>query len=494
MSQLLNLLLHASILCIILGCAVDPSYEGIVSPSRESTWIPQEKPIYLIDESEVPPEGINCSEPMTLCSLIDFALKNNPQTAISWSQARAAAYSWESSKSLYYPQIDLQDSYTWQDLILDNPPTTTSQTTTDVIAISTPISDDSSETGFIGGISQVILQQITASYLLLDFGGRSAAIESTRQALIAANWVHNRVIQTVIYNVLQAYYQFIAAKSLVTAREEDLENAKKTLESASAQYEAGVNNIVDFLQAKASYFNAKLQLEVQVGQLKISLGQLLTTVGLPANQTLDVTGIPDDIPIHLVSQNLDQLICIAKQERPDLDAFYANYYQKAADYKVAYSAIFPTLTANGIASRTDNLTFSNQNQNYYAAIVTLNFPIFSGFFYDNQIRKAYEDMETAYANILNAEEQVFLEVVTSYYSYQTAVQALQSSQEFLIYAQEAFNATSVGYQSGTNTIVDVLNTQAALSNAKTSTIQSKTQWAIALSNIAYSAGFLSDSF
>ena len=193
---------------------------------------------------------------------------------------------------------------------------------------------------FTGG-QQWITSDISLSYLLLDFGGRCASIAQARDALWAANWTHNRMVQTVIVNVLNTYYNYIYALGLREAREQDLQDAQKSLEAAQAQFDAGVTTKVDLLQIQALYFNAKLQLESARGQVKTTLGQLATAVGWPADSCIQIAPLPSELPLDLVADDMCCLLTRAKDSRPDLASAYAAYLESKAAVTVAESNSLP---------------------------------------------------------------------------------------------------------------------------------------------------------
>ena len=54
----------------------------------------------------MPPDIAERIAKLTLTDIVDLALRNNPATRLSWSNARSAAAAYGSSKGAYYPTID----------------------------------------------------------------------------------------------------------------------------------------------------------------------------------------------------------------------------------------------------------------------------------------------------------------------------------------------------------------------------------------------------
>ena len=60
--------------------------------------------------------------------------------------------------------------------------------------------------GFITANLQEAFPQLTVKYLLLDFGGRAAAVEAAGQLSIAGNVAFTAAHQQLIFNVARAYF------------------------------------------------------------------------------------------------------------------------------------------------------------------------------------------------------------------------------------------------------------------------------------------------
>lgn len=408
----------------------------------------------------------NFSHPLDMAEMIDIGLRNNPFTKIAWANARATAFNWEASKSQLYPQIVGEG-------ILSHV-------------------DQEGPLIVLPKHYNTFFDELTVDYLLLDFGGRSASIEGARQALLTANWMYNRAIQSVIVSVLNSYLNLIGSKAALEAREQDLKDSQTNLDAATRLYQAGVKNRIDFLLAESDFIQAKLALVTVAGQVKTNTGILSNAMGLPASMTFDVLPLPEELPLSVASKDMTELMTIAKQKRPDLEAAYANWQEKKADIVVARSAGLPTLSSTVLLEHTDFFHHSMFNFHMNTSSLVLNIPIFSGFLYENQERAARSRAKQAYAEMKNLESNILLEVVTNYNALLTAEDQIKYSKEFLSYATETYNAVLINYKEGVSSIIDLLKSQGDLSNARAAYIQSRTQWAISLANLAYSTGTLNN--
>ncbi len=405
---------------------------------------------------------------LALADLVDVALRINPATQSSWEQARAAAADWAVSRGDYYPTISGDAS-------------------------GYGMGGDSSS-GYYGSVA------LGLSYLLLDFGGRAATVESAHQALMAANWNHNQTIQDILRNVPQAYYTYLGNRAQVRASESDLEEALTSLKSTEQRKTAGVSTIADVLQARARVDQVRLYLVSNRGAVKISRGNLATAVGWPANAEFDVAEGPEDLPLNTMTENTQTLIRLALRDRSDLAAARAAVQQSKAALKKAESDLWPKLVAtgnvgwsgiDGSMSGSDYAesggNISSSGVGYYGGL-SLQIPIFEGFSLRNKIRSAKASLKATRADLRQKEESVISEVWSAFYNMQTAAQQVDSSETLLISSKESFRVSLARYRAGVAEIVELLNAQSTLTSARTQRVQARTDLFISYAELLHAIG------
>lgn len=467
----------------------DPSSTGLTAYKPGTAWEPPEDYTRLCAPIELDPElegqRADLTKTMDLGDLINVALLNNPLTERTWSQARAAAFNLGAAKSQYYPAVELDEFYSWNDS--NFVPKKLVQNSTDTTNTNVGINTGNA---FGKNSFQQLSSSIIITYLLMDFGGRSASVEAARQALYISNWGYNQSIQDVILEVLRAYYNYLLNIASVEATEENLKDVTKNLEAAQQLFTAGLTTRVDVLQAKSNLANTQYQLENFKGQVKIALGAVATALGLPANVVLTIDRKPETVPVKGISGSLEELMDLALVYRADLAQKQAAYMQARANLIVARSEGLPIVTGSMNFNRGDYFKSSLLRSHNYISMIEVTVPLFQGFYYENNIRQARANIDAAYADWQDQETIILNGVLSSYYAVKTAEESLKFSEEFLKYSQEAYDATLAGYKAGTITFLDVLASQTSLANARSQVIQTRVAWAQALSSLAYAIGLL----
>lgn len=460
------------IFTLTLSCShglpeLDPYEKASEAPGVE--WQPSqeeyEKSFELEPLPTVPEDLEDQVGSLTLSQLIDVALANNPTTEIAWQEARSAAAAWAQARGLYYPDVSGQAGYFYA-------------------------RDGGSNAGGDAFQEQYAQGGFTLDYLLLDFGGREAEIDAARLALINANWNQNDAIQEVLNEVAVNFYTYIGSKALVIADETSLEEAETSLEAAELRLEAGVGTLPDVLQARAELAQVQLLLVEDRGNVEIFRGELATSVGWPSNTDFDVADPIDELPLNALSDNVNDLIDVAMENRPDLAAVQATVRERQAELKQAKTAFFPEISATGQIFRFwvrpdggDSQYFTN-----YLIGVQLQVPIFQGFTLINAVREANADLESAKAALKLQEQIVIDDVWASYYEFRTAVQSLEAAEVLLQSSLESYNASLELYQNGVGDIIELLTAQTTLADARAEQVETTTEVFTSYANLINALG------
>lgn len=476
---------------ILLLCGCEPFYDPVfnddVPTSPGSTW--DQIPIIVKPTVENPYKLEDLSGTMSLSQLLDIALFNNPSTRVSWNAARAAAYAYHASLSPYYPWLSYNGTL-GAETIKGTTSTTVAAQNQGTTNPTTPakLTSQHPQSFFTTQVNTLNL-----TYLLLDFGGRSANAELALQTLYASNWQHDFVMQQVMLSVLNAYTSFIGNKGLVVAFEQDLKDAQVALNAATVMRKAGLATLNDVLLTQSTLELTRTNLIQAEGAEKTSFGEILIAVGFPPDADITVEDLPQKLPVMEISGDISNLLELAKERRPDLGIAIAAIKQQEAQLALSYSNSMPILTGNANWNQIRFISPKQASGYTENAFFEVSFPIFQGYFFMNQQRQLRAQIEEAMANLDVQVSAVYSQVLTNYYAYKSAEAALPSAEAAVEYSQRAYRGFVVQYKTGTASILDVLNALTALSNARAQQVVVRTQWAAALANLAFSVGVLTES-
>ncbi len=456
---------------LLAGCVHNPPRvygEPGTAPSPDKPWTPPERIVHAAKAAKtstgtIPEDLLEKSKDLTLLDIVDIALRNSPQTAAAWSQARSAAAAYGSQKGNYYPQLDASASVTRTQGNFAN--------------------------GQISYYQRSYQPSADLTWLLYDFGGRKAAVSEKRDALIAADFSHNAMIQNVVLTVEQAYYQYLTAKALYQSQESALKEAHTNLSAAQDRHKAGLATIADVLQARTALAQAQLQMDSFEGQIQTTRGALATAMGLPANVPYDV-GQPSGQPeVENTLGEVDNYLDKALENRPDLAAAKANALKASAHVSKIRAEAYPSLTGSATVGRTYYDSHDLYGNSYTAGIY-LKVPLFTGFSHQYDVLQARADEDTARSQFQSKEQEVTYQVWSSYYALRTAKQRVITSRDLLKSATESQEVALGRYKAGVGSILDLLAAQSALQNARAQRVQADSDWYMAKAQLAHDTGTL----
>lgn len=477
---------YSSIL-ILSGCGVN---RAVIDPWSYAPddpycfWLPDSKAGVLACEKECLPEVPSKDQILSLAEVLDIALINNPQTQVTWAEARVAAAQYAGTQSALLPNITGTYSYmSSRQAFLSSIVTLTSGSTSSS-ASSTPLNALFAITQDQWG------PQLALTYNILDFGQRRATSEAARYSLYFANYTHNREVQTILETVTQDFYNLLYQWKLLQAYEMDVATAQETYDSASLALSTGVQDISDVLQAKTQLLQVQIQLISQKQNIVNALTTLLNDMGLPANYDISLQQMPTEYPEKIDLLPLNDWIETAKENRPDLLAARASVHSAEQSLKAANRAWMPNVN---YALNFGTTTFSgNFNDKYdYTSTISVSMPIFAGFSYRNAIRQAEAAEEQAEATLKQVELAALQQVTAAYSDVSVSLDTLKSANILLKATEEQYEVAIAQYRAGTGNILEVASAQSALFDARARVVSSMKGWLTSLATLSYQTGTLS---
>lgn len=460
--------------CYVNRAVIDPwSY----APSGSCCyWLPDCKGGALAcDPSVLCPDLPDPNHVLSLAEVLDIALLQNTQTQITWAQARQAAAQYGQSQSSAFPNISIDYYRTHQRSTF-----LTSQVEPNATIIQNEVlvSDEI----FWG-------PQANLSYTIFDFGVLRYTSEAARYALYFADYTHNDAIQSVMETITLDYYNALAQKQLLIAKEADLATSLETLAAADLGFAQGARNLSDVLEARTQTLLAEINLFAQHQTLNTANATLLDDMGLPSNTPFQLARLPIVNPASISLDPLDTYIELAYQCRPDLLGARATLASAEMSLKAAKRQWLPQLDYSLQIGKTYWQGGFQDDYNFISTF-TVSMPLFTGFYIRNQIKLSQAEVEAAVAELRQMELEVIKDLTTAHYNVGIAFETLKAANRFLEVTQEQYKVAIAQYREGVNTILDVVSAQSSLFNARAQQAEATQQWFSSLATLSYSAGII----
>ncbi len=427
-----------------------------------SLAVPVAEPLSLaVPVAESLSLAVLVAEPLSLAELVDIALKNNPETEKVWSNVKRAQAAIGVAKSDEYPHLNASGSLT-----------------------------HAREVKFPNGPNTVFTSygaELNLNYLLCDFGETRAAVRATKEALQSAKWWADFAIQKIIAEVAADYYEYLNASQLLLTREDSFQDAKMILDAADELFKAGLRASNDSITAKAAVAEIQMGLAQQKADVAIAYGKLLIALGLPIETRLQIQTAAEGIQNPLFKEGIATLIQSAEEHRADLMAKRASLSEMNAYVTQARRAPLPKLRALGQGGWLEYGKHRGNGYNYSAG-VALDIPLFQGFKYSYLQKQALANAEMTGAELKELQNQIAFEVLSYSERVKAAEEAMHYSGEFFGDASRSYGCSIEGYKAGLINIFDLLHSQRFLADARIKNAQARTEWLVALSQLAFAIG------
>lgn len=318
------------------------------------------------------------------------------------------------------------------------------------------------------------------------FNGQGVSITLTQPLINLSTWENARygrkqdaqaqvnywlAQQNLIFRVAQAYFDLLKAMDLLEATQTQREAFEGFFEQSRQKYKTGLIAITDMEIAKARRDNAAASEVSAAKALEDQRGVLESLINRPV---LSIYRLKPDLPLQEPTpNNRCDWVRQALDENFTLQSARYDLVLARSTLKNSYFQHVPTLSLNANWNKTTQANFFNDMSSQpivrpilSTATLNLNIPIFAGGGTQAKAResaflyqKSAYDLENQHRETERLTEQYFRGI----YSQIEKAKALKQSQ---VSNQVALEATKSSFEHGTRTIVDVLNAETDLINAK----------------------------
>jgi outer membrane protein TolC len=467
-------------------------------PSSDKVWLPPKLSDYenqlagqRFHESETGSRAsINPRKTYNLAELIDIAERNNPETRVAWERARQAAAAVGLSESAYYPFLVASAAAGYDRAFIPFPTLTAN-----------PTHPSLSNVRITGGGSlvteaQVYRGELSAKWLLLDFGERSAVVAAAREQLMMANVGFNGTHQKIVFQVTDRFYQLGTARQKVLVSQSALEAAQTVEQAVQARIDNGLATKPELLQAQQQTAQTEFDVEATTGAESDARVALVESIGLLPTVPLHVADLGQRSTSEQTNSSVDELIERALSQRPDLVAKLANVHAKEHGIRKVRAEYYPKVAVDAHVTETE-LDVSIKNSPYfgdtrptYGVFLTASVPIFDGFGRRHKMEMAEAELHGAENELAGARDSAVREVWKAYTDFKTALRKQDSATKLVTASQNAFDAVLESYQNGLSTYPEIVSAQRNLASA--GSVSHDTQSAIftAATALALSTGDL----
>ena len=285
-----------------------------------------------------------------------------------------------------------------------------------------------------------------------------------------------------------AYFNVLVQLETLAAAEAAETALKKQFDYASKRLEVGLAPITDVHEARAQFDSARANTILARNAVEDAYQALSEITGQPIRT---LKALPDDFqPSAPEGRDLEGWVQAARENNPALAATQARVDAANASVDTARAGHLPTLYAgagyNDSKSWGENTFSGTFGGNQFSSTnpidnesrgpsvgLTLSVPIFSGGATQSRVRQALAERDAAQDGLEQQKRALERSTRNAYQTVIAGISEVEARRLALVSAQSAYDASQVGLEVGTRTVLDVLNNQRNLFNAQLAFAQAK---------------------
>jgi outer membrane protein len=331
--------------------------------------------------------------------------------------------------------------------------------------------------------------------------GNWVALKKADAQVAQAEADYQAAQQDLMGRVSQRYFDVLAAQDDLDAQRGNLQSVNRQLEQAEKRYEVGLIAVTDVQEARAAHDSGAAALIASKRQLA-SAQELLREI---TGDAFDYLARPIE-PFDLVTpdpSSEDRWVEMALQQNLSLVSSRLAADIARENVSAARGGHFPTLDL--VASRYKNSSggdyinangtpYGSTSLDQYQNVIGIQFsiPIYSGGMVSSQVRQAVYLHRAAKERVERVARQTEHDARDAYLGVLSEISHVKALRRALESNTTALNATESGYEAGTRTAVDVLESRRLWIQAQTDYSRSRYDYMINVIKLQQAAGILSE--
>ena len=335
--------------------------------------------------------------------------------------------------------------------------------------------------------------QLTVSQSLFAGGAIRSSVAAQKYRREAALFELRSVINNALFGVRSKFYAVLLAKKKIAVAEQSLNLLEEQLKTVRDRYDAGTLSKFDLLRAQVAVANGRPPLIRARNDFRIGIEELRQAIGFATVSSENITKVPEflgELSYEPTTVDLPAAIDSARANRPELQQLFK--IEKAAGESLgsARGNYWPSLTAVAgyqVAKSSANNDLDNTLSGWTAGVQG-SWAIFDGRATAGRVAQARSVL--AQSKLTTAEQQLAIdvEVRRAFSTLQEADELVTASKAVVEQAEESVRLAKARFDAGTATQLDVLESQVALTEARTNEVEALYNHTVALASLRKAMG------
>lgn len=324
-----------------------------------------------------------------------------------------------------------------------------------------------------GGISNIYGASFSINQPIYDGGQWLNQIRSANNTLVISQLRARQQKINVILDVHQSFYELLKAQQLLDVSKKNLDLARQQISLVKTKFELGAVKKSDLLKAQVLEGNAQTDVLIRESNLLNAELALRNSMGLVGSATyfeISVTGRPL-LPVPEVEQSVLEM----EEYSPTLLVYRSQIAGAELSRKILVGTRLPKVsTSISYGTTTDEFDNMTQLDDWSSSIsLSLSIPIFTGYNLSSRQQQAELNVLKQRYDYLTQKHNLIVRLKNLINTLGNYQQLIPISEQVLASAEEDLNLVQERYKLGSTTILEVLDAQVSVSQARSSLVSTR---------------------
>jgi outer membrane protein len=323
---------------------------------------------------------------------------------------------------------------------------------------------------------------------------RWVALKQSDLQLARAEINYEAARQQLIVRVAERYFDLLAAQDNLAFAEANKEAISRQLDQSRRRFEVGLIAITDVQEAQAGYDTAVAD-EIAASRRVASAREQLREITGEYYESL--AGPSSELPL-LEPEPADENAWVrrALEDNLTLNAQRTTTELAHGEISRARSGYMPTLDLTASRGRQDNTgatPFDTSDTDFRSVQLRLNVPLFASGATRSRVRQAAYEHEASKSVLERQARATERTARDAYLGVVSDISRVRALRQALASNETALQATEAGFEVGTRTTVDVLNSRSAAFRARNELARSRYDYLLNTLRLREATGSLSEA-
>lgn len=291
--------------------------------------------------------------------------------------------------------------------------------------------------------------------------------------------------QGIAFQVFHTYLNVQRAAAQLKAADQAVADARENMRLATVRTASGVGLKSDELRSRTHLSQMEQQQISARNSVTLARMKLAQLIGLADDESFEVSGSLENVAVPEMNE---QVVREALETRVEIRQSRADLEKSAAALRLAGSDYLPTVGAfASYQLNAKDVPFGSDNDAWTAG-VSLKWNLFDGFRTTSERTRALSGQSAAREMLESAVKDVRYQVKESYIRRDEAAKQREVAKNAVQDAEETVRLLTKRYENSLATMVDLLDAQTALNQARANLVETEAGYALAGGQIYYMMG------